>query len=106
MHAGKMDRTIKILSITQVTDEKLGSTTEEKETFWKCPANVRPLTGYERYTAAQEQAERDTLFTIRFKDGITPSMRILYEGVEYDLSPGREIGRKQWLEIPGKARKL
>ena len=44
------------------------------------------------------------MFRIRYIDGVTAKMRIVYDDVYYEITgKPREIGRKQGLEIMGKA---
>lgn len=61
----------------------------------------------ERLRAAEVQASITTRFRVRwspFSTGITPKDRLVCEGVEYDISGIKEIGRREFREITANAR--
>ena len=72
-------------------------------------ANVRPLAGDERYTAAQFVARQQTEFRLRWADDaaeITPLDRIIYPAGAtpepsdiYDIIEVSELGRRDALRI-------
>ena len=41
-------------------------------------------------------------FIIRYRDGINQKMRIMYNGVYYDILNKFEIGRREYLRLPAK----
>ena len=51
-------------------------------TVW---AAVEPLSGREFWAAQQVQAEVTTRIRIRYRQGIRPEMRVLYDGRTYDI---------------------
>lgn len=52
-------------------------------TVW---AAVEPLRGREYFAAAQVQAEVTTSIRIRYRKGIRPDMRVLYDGRLYNIN--------------------
>jgi SPP1 family predicted phage head-tail adaptor len=62
----------------------------EQESTWKTFAEVwgrlRPLTGSERFIAAQTQAAEDAVFHVRYLEGLSPKMRIICGGNNYDIT--------------------
>jgi SPP1 family predicted phage head-tail adaptor len=67
-------------------------------------ANVRPLSMRELAEAKQISAEADTRFQIRWVPGLKTSMRIVFEGRFYDIYAIIEVGRRDRVNIFGKAR--
>ncbi|HHV82759.1 MAG TPA: phage head closure protein [Tepidanaerobacter syntrophicus] len=58
-------------------------TWEDVKTVWAAASNLH---GREYYAAAAVQAENTVKFTIRYTEGIDPSMRILFKGKQYDIT--------------------
>jgi len=103
MRAGALDRRILIQRPEQTQDEH-GQPVVVWTLFADVAAEVRPLRGVERFTAQQVAADIDTVFRIRWLPGISPVMRVLYDGRVYDIKAAPEIGRRDGLEIHAKAR--
>lgn len=55
---------------------------EDVMTIW---AGRRPLRGREYFAASAVQKENTVLFTIRYRKGISPYMRIVCDGRIYDI---------------------
>jgi head-tail adaptor len=53
---------------------------------------------------AETVAEQILIFRIRYYIGITRQMRIVYDDVNYDIEAIAEIGRREGLEIVGRAK--
>jgi SPP1 family predicted phage head-tail adaptor len=66
-------------------------------------AKKEDLKADERYMAAQLQGEITTRFTIRYRTDITTDMLIVHDGVEYDIDPPMERGRRDYSVIGAKA---
>lgn len=72
---------------------------------WTTQATVwgraRPLRSRELFAAGQAQSVTDVEFTVRYRDDILPSWRILWRGVPYEMtgSPIDVDGQRQWLEL-------
>lgn len=63
-------------------------------------AAVDPLRGREFFAAGQTQSEVTTRFTIRWRQGITSTMRVVWRGQPYDvLAVIEPQGGKQMLEL-------
>ncbi len=56
---------------------------QDVATVW---AAVEPLRGREYFAAAQVQAEVTTRIRIRYRRGIRPDMRVLYDGRLYNIN--------------------
>lgn len=98
---GQLDRRIEIQEPTETR-----TATGGVETTWaavaRCWAGVSyQLTGNnEDVQGDQPVATTRVTFTIRYRDGLTAKMRILYSGDYYDLMPPfAEVGRKQYMII-------
>ena len=66
------------------------STTGEMTYTWAStyaaePAEVVPLSGREFIAAGATQAGVDTRITIRWRSGIEPTMRVVFDGQNYNL---------------------
>ena len=97
MRAGDLDRRIRIQSRTLPTTfgDELETFTDEA-TVW---ASKMDVTGRERIRGVVEVAEGTTVFRIRWRSGMTPKKRIIYDGTVYDISHVAEIGRREGLDI-------
>jgi SPP1 family predicted phage head-tail adaptor len=79
MPAGPLRERITIQQESNVSDGQGGSTLSwtEVDTVWGC---VSPLRGAERLQSMQVQDETIHKITIRFRDDITPKMRVVWRG--------------------------
>lgn len=50
------------------------------------PAEVVPLSGREFIQSGATQAQVDTRMTIRWRSGIEPTMRVVFDGNNYELT--------------------
>lgn len=105
LHTGRLDRRVKLESLIP-TQTPSGQT----KPSWvllatDVPANVRPISAREQFTADQVAAQFDSVFTIRFRDDVNQKDRLTYNDKVYDITGLREIGRRRWLELMAKARK-
>lgn len=63
-------------------------------------AAVEPLRGREFFAAGQTQSEVTTRITIRYRQGITSAMRLVWRGQPYDIRDVIEPnGQRQTLEL-------
>lgn len=70
---------------------------EDYSTVW---AEVSNLMGREYFAAAAVQAEKTVKFTIRYLQGITDDMRILFEDKQYNITFIDNIKyRNKYIEI-------
>jgi SPP1 family predicted phage head-tail adaptor len=77
----------------KITFQKLTTTTNENgfqvevwEDYLAVWAAVSNLIGREYFAAAAVQAEKTVKFTIRYLQGITDDMRILFEDKQYNIT--------------------
>lgn len=101
---GKLDRRITIQQLTQSQGSDYGNPTKTWSDWLETYANVYFGGGREFEAARQINAEVDTQFQIRWTTGLSATMRILYDGVYYDIHRIQEVGRRQRLNIWAKAR--
>ena len=102
MIAGRLDRLIDIEQPTE-TQNDYGEKTVTWSHYATVYAEVVQQSAREAFGAGKI-AETDAVFRIRYIDGVTAKMRIVYDDVYYEITgKPREIGRKQGLEIMGKA---
>ena len=66
-------------------------------TVW---AQAMPLRGREFFAAAQVQQEHSVKFTLRWRDGVTLTSRLVWRGQAYDITGITDLGgRRVWLEV-------
>jgi len=100
MRAGELDRLVTI-EVQDYTQSDSGEPTEYWREFAKVYAKVSHGRTSERFTAQQMNATVDTVFRIRWVNGITTDMRIKHGGDYYDIvGVPAEIGRRAGLDIP------
>jgi SPP1 family predicted phage head-tail adaptor len=83
----------------QVTLQRLTTTTNEygeTETVWTTYAEpfarVDPLVGREYFAAAQVNAEASVKFTLRYRDDVKASDRLIYGSDTFDIQSAIDIG--------------
>ena len=100
MQAGDLKHRITIQQNTN--DGTQDPSPSDWQTICETWAAKKGLTGRLFYQAAAAQSENDVIFTIRFRTGIKPTMRIV-EGTElaYEIySEPVDIGdKRQWMEL-------
>jgi SPP1 family predicted phage head-tail adaptor len=77
MRAGKLKHPIIIQEVTE-TQSETGAPAETWSTFAEVWAAIEPLRGREFFASKQIQAEVTTRIRIRYLEGITPKMRVLW----------------------------
>jgi len=104
MNFSKMDRRVTILTYAPTRDAAGGVTEAwaEGDEVW---AERRDQPGREFLANAQTNAATVASFYLRWREGITPKDRLRCEGLDYDISSMKEIGRRDGLEIVGTARR-
>ena len=82
------------ITIQELTEAQNG--TGEIIKTWVDVMTVRsayePLTGKEQYAEDQLQATSNTRFRIRYRDGIKPAMRIVYDSRFFDIKAALNLG--------------
>ena len=104
MPIGRMDRRITIQELTVSVDPKYGKPTKTWTDFATVWANSYAGGGREFTEARQLNAEISVQFQIRYIEGPSATMRILYDGRYYDIDRISEVGRRERLNIFAKAR--
>ena len=103
MRAGSLDRTI-VIQQAAITLDSFGQPTETWSTFATVAAWKREPSARERFTNNQRVATETVTFRIRYLAGVTPKMRITYDGKTYDILGVTELGRSAGLDLFAEAR--
>ncbi|MBC8587491.1 phage head closure protein [Paratissierella segnis] len=99
MNPGELNKRITFQRLTTTTNEN-GFEVEEWEDFKTAWAGVTNLHGREYFEAAAVQAEQTVKFTIRYLENIDTSMRILFQGKQYNITAIDNIKYKNaYMEI-------
>lgn len=102
MRAGDLRHLVTLQSSVKVQNPTTGSITESWESAGEVYASIAPLSAREFIAAQAVQSKVSTRITIRYRSGVTATMRVVYaertyriEGVLPDVKSGRE-----WLTLP------
>lgn len=98
MRAGRL-RTRIIIQKQTVRRDKFGQLVNEWLEFCKVRAEIRDITGKEYLSSQAEQAIVDCKILIRYRDDITSDMRVLCNGVYYDIKSILSNIKKTQLEL-------
>lgn len=98
MQAGKLDRRIVIQTPT-ATRDGAGQPVETWATLCTVWANVTHLRGSEPFQGQQFNAQRKTVFLIRWRDDVDETMQVIHDGDTYGILSAVEVGRREGLEI-------
>lgn len=95
MRAGRLRHIITIQRPSDSRDSCGGPVAGSWSDFATVRASMESTLGKERYAGPQKVAEADTVFGIRALAGITPDMRILFNGRIFNIaaSPMDPTGR-------------
>lgn len=106
MRSGRLDRTITIQSFTESSDA-LGELVQTWSTFATRRAEYTPQRMDEAFEAARTVATRRVMFTIRWLDGLTEEMRIVFDdgsgSKNWNIRSVEQIGRKRGWRIIAEA---
>lgn len=100
MRPGRLDRRITIQQ--RVVS---GRASNGEEIFaWNdvvsCWAEYVPNRGQEMFKADQKRAESDAMFRMRYYPGVTAQMRVVHEGVNFDIYDVKPMyGRNAGIEL-------
>lgn len=95
---GMFDRKVEI-QYPKRTKNGMGEDEVEWKPFATVWAKAAPLMAKERFLADSERATREYTFTIRYRKGIGPEMRIVHDSLPYQIKGIAEIGRRRGLEL-------
>ena len=99
MQAGKLQRRIIIQQLSRAKNAD-GEEIETWTDLETVKAEVRPLSGWERYHTEQELSGEVARFTFRYKAGLSPlNNRISYDSKIWDIIGIAEVGRRRYAEI-------
>lgn len=99
MQAGRLRHRVTIEQVTETPNE-FGEPTETWAEFASAWADREDLTGRELFAAQQVSATVTTRFTMRYVTGVTAKMRLLSDGIVYDIDyPADQEGRGRTLII-------
>jgi len=84
MRAGRLRHKIEIQRPVE-TDGSMGSVVSSWQTFTQCRASYEPKTAKETYQANQDFAQSEAMFRTRFVPGVTPKMRLIFDGRTFDI---------------------
>lgn len=98
MRAGRLDKRVTIRSRGDTRDE-YGAAVPTWPTLAEVWAQRLQQTGREFLAGDKDTAERGVVWRIRWRDDIDETMRVSFEGQEYDIVEVRELGRKAGLEL-------
>lgn len=97
-NSGKLDRRIVIEQVTETRDA-YGGIVETWATFATMWAQVVPTNVNEIYNADALRAFKMTTFTVRWREGLDPKMRIQFDGHAYRILGVKEVGRRDFIDI-------
>lgn len=103
MQVGALDRRLTIQGFTTTRDPESNEeiqTWADLGTVW---ANKRDVSAREFFSAGSDNSEQVSVFTIRWRTGLTSLLRVIYEGQVFDITGFSEIGRRQYLALQAKA---
>lgn len=101
--AGELDRRITILRPGPAVDDgyqTLPGAPEAVATVW---AAYRPVSDSERSRGNIDSVKIDARFTIRWRADVDHQCAVLFDGLHFQVTRTKEIGRRQWLEISAAA---
>lgn len=99
MSVGKLRHRVTIQGLIRADDGYGGitETWQDVATVW---AAVEPLRGTERYRAQQVQAELSHKVVMRYREGIKPHLRLLYNGRVLEIEAVVDVEeRHRWFEL-------
>ena len=82
--------------------DALGQTVDQWVDVCKVRAEIRDMSGREYQSSQAEQSQTDCKILIRHRNDITPDMRVLGNGIYYDITAVLEDVKKTRLELPCK----
>ena len=103
MNAGTLDRRITIQQRTDARDAA-GEPIPTWSTLAEVWAKLESLQPYELAATQLTQAEKPVRFYIRHRTDVDETMRVSWDGEEWDIEGISEIGRREGLALICKAR--
>lgn len=103
MQVGALDRRLTIQGFSVTRDPESNEeirTWSDLATVW---ANRRDVSAREFFSSGSEHAEQQSVFTIRWRPGLTSTLRVIHDGQTFDVTGVSEMGRRQYLALQAKA---
>lgn len=98
MKSGKFSRPIMIQSPV-ITQDVTGQDISTWIPFHSCYAEIIFMTGSEQYQSSGIHSKNQIRVILRYKPGILPTMRVVFDGVTYRINSVIEIPRRKGTEI-------
>ena len=95
INAGELDRRLTIQEPSGVPDEYGQTPDTWVDVYANIPCGVTFIKGGEVWETTQDVGNLTTDFKIRYFAGITPRMRIVFEGEYYDIKRVIEVTRRK-----------
>lgn len=96
LNIGRLNRRITFLTAKE-TQNTINQTTQEWKEYKSVWATVKALRGSERYEAMKVQAQQIYKITTRYHDGITPDMRILFNGKIFEITSVNNVEEANYM---------
>jgi hypothetical protein len=106
MNSGALDRFVVIFAPVTTVDAASGGSVETFRPAGTCWAKREDTGGREYRSSSALQAEKTTLFTIRYRADLTTRHRLTCEAQNYDITDIGEVPgtRRAWLTVQAKGR--
>ena len=104
MRAGQLDRRVTLLK-RSISRDSFGEAVEafvDLDTVWARVIHDRSGE-LSRQNDAQRQAQSVVTFRVRWRGDIDRTMRVRWEGAEYDITNIMEVGRRAGLDLQATA---
>lgn len=98
MRTGQLDRPI-VIESSSASQDAMGQDVLTWSTYHSCFARWQPMMGNERFRAGGTHAVEVGKFTIRYKEGILPTMRVSFNSKYYRIVGIAEIPRRKGTEV-------
>jgi SPP1 family predicted phage head-tail adaptor len=98
MSAGDFDRLVTLQQKTQTRDAN-GGFVDTWGTLAEVFASVDDLAGREFWESRATNARTTTRITIRYRDDVTSALRVVVDGVTYEVTEVLQIGRRWRLQL-------
>lgn len=98
MRGGKLNRPVRLerLEVTRAGDGgEIESWVLESEPF----AEIEFLSGTDKFESDRRYSRSAAMVRIRFREGVTPKMRVVIDGEAWEIMAVHEIQRRHRLEL-------
>lgn len=100
INIGELNRVIEIKYLDRSNQDDYGEVIEEEKLFSKRKAKYRNIQVKESEEMGGAIVLRNQIeFTIRYIKDLDSSMKILYDGDDYEIISITEWGKKHWIKI-------